>query len=350
MPGAQHRKAAHWQPAGERLKHPDVDAEGRRVDELRLDLVRAVGGQTPVEWPAVATEQRERGIEGSADVRFGASVLVGFRQARVIAVQATPDVARGERPVAVQLLPPDELHGIVIADGLGIRHAGNCLGGAVVPGVADDVRRVAHRIDRPDVLDGPVELFVNEPRRHGDVWRHLVLEAQGQLLHPHRLEIGVDVVERGVEKHGHSRLTARARWRALGAADQARPVVRLEFEGVDRESQAPEGGLGHGQLEDVVEDSPAAVDFPEAIARDVPGRSSPWRKLVTEREVDRLDPLHAYLAVERDRLVFGPQAGVDRQPAAHRPGVLHEQADGVSWTLPNVIWPRLGSMGLLSTR
>jgi len=156
---------------------------------------------------------------------------------------------------------------------------------------------------------------------------HLVVEAQGQLLHPHRLEIGVDVVERGVEKYGHSRLTARARWRALGAADQARPVVRLEFEGVDRESQAPEGGLGHGQLEDVVEHSPAAVDFPEAIAREVPGGSSPWRKLVAEREVDRLDPLHPYLAVERDRLVFGPQAGVDSQPAAHRPGVLHEQAD-----------------------
>ena len=132
----------------------------------------------------------------------------------------------------------------------------------------------------------------------------------------------------GVETHGHSRLTARARWRALGTADQARPVVRLEFEGVDRESQAPEGGLGHRQLEDVVEDSPAAVDFPAAVARDVPGGASPWRKLVTEREVDRLDSLHAYLAVERDRLVFGPQAGVDRQPAAHRPGVLHEQADG----------------------
>ena len=78
---SQHRKAAHWQPAGERLKHPDVDAKGRRVDELRLDLVRTVGGQTPVERPTVAAEQRERGVEGSSDVRIGASVLVGFRQA-----------------------------------------------------------------------------------------------------------------------------------------------------------------------------------------------------------------------------------------------------------------------------
>ena len=163
----------------------------------------------------------------------------------------------------------------------------------MVPGVADDVRRVALCIDRPDVLDGPVELFVNEPRRHGDVWRHLVLDAQGQLLHPHRLEIGIDVLERGIETHGHSRLATGARWRALGAADQAWPVVRLEFEGVDRESQAPESSLGHGQLEDVVENAPAAVDFPEAVARDVPGGASPRRQLVAERKVDRLDPLHS---------------------------------------------------------
>ena len=119
-----------------------------------------------------------------------------------------------------------------------------------------------------------------------------MLEAEGQLLHPHRLEIGIDVVERGLETYGDSRLTARARRRALGAADQARPVVRLEFEGVNGESEAPESGLGHGQLEDVVEDSPAAVHFPLAIAGDVPGGSSPWRKLVAEREVDRLDSLH----------------------------------------------------------
>jgi len=144
--------------------------KGRRVDELRLDLVRAVGCQTPVERPTVAAEQREWSVEGSSDVWLGASVLVGFRKARVIAIQATPDVARGERPVAVQLLPPDELHGIVIADSLWIPHTGNCLCGAVVPEIADDVRRVAHRIDRSDVLDGPVELFVNEPRRHRDVW------------------------------------------------------------------------------------------------------------------------------------------------------------------------------------
>ena len=54
--------------------------------------------------------------------------------------------------------------------------------------IADHVGRAALRIDRSDVFDGPVELLVDEPRRDGDVCRHLVLDAQRRFLHAHRIE------------------------------------------------------------------------------------------------------------------------------------------------------------------
>ena len=134
-------------------------------------------------------------------IRISAPVLVGFREPRVVAVQTAPHVARRERPVAIEQLPTDQLHGIVVANRLGIGNSGNRLGRAVVPGVADHVCRDAIRIDRSDVLDGLVELFVNEPRRDRNMRRQLVLDSERQLLHPHWLEIRVDVLERGLDLH-----------------------------------------------------------------------------------------------------------------------------------------------------
>ena len=116
---------------------------------------------------------------------------------------------------------------------------------------------------------------------------------------------------------------------AGGHANQAGPVVRLELERVDGEPHAPERGLRHGELEDVVEDPPAAVHFPEAVTCDVPRRPRSWRELFAERKVDRLGaPRRPHRTVERDRLVLRPQARVDGQPAGHGPRVLHEQANG----------------------
>src|SRR5204863_9283830 len=110
-----------------------------------------------------------------------------------------------------------------------------------------------------------------------------------QLLHPRWLEIRGAVLERGLDLQGHPRLAAWTRRRTIGAAAQARPVVGLEIECKESRSDASEGGLGHRQLEDVVEDPPTAVQFPLAVTRDVPCGPRPRGQLVAEREVDRLD-------------------------------------------------------------
>ena len=68
-----------------------------------------------------------------------------------------------------------------------------------IPWVTDYVGRVAIRIDRSDIFDGLIELLVNESRRDSEMRRQLMLYAQGYFLHPHRIEVGVEVLERWFE-------------------------------------------------------------------------------------------------------------------------------------------------------
>ena len=134
--------------------------------------------------------------------------------------------------------------------------------------------------------------------------RQLMLYAQGYFLHPHWIEVGVEVLERWFEPDAGPCFAAGARRRATGAIEKVRPVVGVEVERVDTEVQASERQLWHRQLEDVVEHAPAAVHFPAAVTGDVPRRPHPRRQFVAERKVDRVYPGLLDRAIERHGLVF----------------------------------------------
>ena len=207
--------------AGHRLEEADVGPERRGVDQLRLGLMRAVRGQPPVERATVASEQRQRSVEGHPDVRVGAPVLVGFREPRVVAVQTAPHVVRRERPVAIQQLPPDQLHGIVVANGLGVGNTGNRLARAVTRGCR--ITYVATPSDRPpDILDGPVEPLVNEAHRTATCGHWCSIPASAPA--PHGPRSGRCSRNEG-RTAAEPRLATGTRRRTIGAADQARPVV-----------------------------------------------------------------------------------------------------------------------------
>ena len=112
---ARHRQAA---------RDVFVDAHGRAevelVDRLRLELVRTIRRQRPVGRVAVAGEHHRRVVVAAADVRAGAAVLVRLRQARVVAIQAAPQVAARSDQLFANRLSSAELDAVVLP--LRLRH------------------------------------------------------------------------------------------------------------------------------------------------------------------------------------------------------------------------------------
>ena len=85
---------ADRQAARHVLVQAEARAEAELVDELRLELVRTIGRQRTESRRAAVLEHHRRVVEQAADVRAGAAVFVRLRQARVVAIQAAPRVAR----------------------------------------------------------------------------------------------------------------------------------------------------------------------------------------------------------------------------------------------------------------
>ena len=126
----------------------------------------------------------------------------------------------------------------------------------------------------------------------------------------------------------------RARAAAAGravAARNRRPVRAVERVVVVDPVVAAEHDAADRQLHQIVEDAPAAVELPLAVAVHVVGESDARRELVAEAEV------HARVvrAIRRHVLALGADAEVERQLAVERPRVLHEQPDVVRLDVAN---------------
>ena len=157
------------QPAGDVLVHTKARPEGELVDELSLELVRTVGRQRTVSGLAAILEHHHRVVIETADVRAGASVLVRLRQARVVAMQAAPEVAAPEVPAVGEPLLERELDAVVVALRLRQRDARRREGREAFAGVGDDVDLVAVGVQRAGVFDPAIDLLVDVAQRSSDI-------------------------------------------------------------------------------------------------------------------------------------------------------------------------------------
>src|SRR5258708_38313739 len=354
MTGDHRQRAAEGTRARDILVQPDCGAEGQLVDELPLDLERAIGRQHAIQRPALAVELFDRIVEQAPNVRADAAdttaSLIRLRQTRVVAVVAAQGIAAVEAPARREPLVEREFGRVILP--LGLRQLVLASRPGIDVDVIHDVERrrlrltrvaydvrlvVRDRIDGACILDAAIELLVDVAEADRGDGAELMLETERGFLRTHRLDAVADTRTQtgsGVPRGGPQIALRDERSRARRRAGRV-AVQRFEVRIVEREIplnplRTAERLLAEIQLEDVVEYPPGSVHLPAAIALHVIGESGAGRQLVLEAEFDRIRSVEVVRGgVGWDLLIFCPDAEVHGQLAAHRPGILDEQAQDV---------------------
>ena len=278
--------------------------------EFAFDAVHAL---VPVVEPAVVVTLN---VGGDTTVTGGVD-LVGGGQTGVVPLQLAPGVGETGHPVVAETFVQSEGDTNVIPLRLGSNGVEivklSALGdreGPTVTGVGHIVL-LALGGDDAHVLDGLVEVLVNETNRCGEVVEDLLFQAEGVLGLAHGLQIRIDGVEGGnTPVHGTD----------VGPGVVAVDADLVELIGVEGvvdvgPLETAEGTFGHLKLHDVVEDAEATVDLKAGVAVNVVDEAEPGSKLIPETELDRGVLILGHIAEGGDVLLLGPETEVQGQPA-----------------------------------
>ena len=307
--------------------------EGEAVTAVNLEVVGPVGPELsfdavhvliPVVEPAVVVALR---VGGDAAVAVDVD-LIGRGETGVVPGQLTPGIGEPGHPVVAETFVQGEGDADVVS--LRLRRGGvdvqklSTLGDGeriTVAGVGDVVE-FTFRSDRPDILDGPVEVFIDETDRGGKVVEDLLLQAEGVLGLAHRLQIGIDGVKGGnTPVHG-----ADVGSRVVPVDADLVPFIGVQCVIDVCPLQASEGAGGHGKLHDIVEDSKATVDLEAGVAVDVVDETEPGGQLIPEAELDGGVLVLGQIAERGHILPLRSKPEVQCQPTlekARRPTVLN---------------------------
>jgi hypothetical protein len=151
--------------------------------------------------------------------------------------------------------------------------------------VAGQLERIVGVGERPDVLDDPPQLAVDEPRADAPRRPELILGAEDQLILELRLQILVKRRDGGQLRHApHLPWTVDRE----GAAVRIEPVVRVQRPGDhvlrDDVILAVDGADVHVERNRLVEASPESVNLRLAVAERIPRYAEPRRPVVVDAE------------------------------------------------------------------